>query len=182
MDGNSPENAELYENLKKLGVKYHSQGELGVALSMSRVLRSAIANDYKSILWLEDDVVFHKDFPNLFDQKMRKFPEDWSVLFFGATIRKDAVKSLKSSAGAGFFETKNSFDGSFCLGVRKSAYAFMLYLLEKHIGVIDTAVLGEVCRSGFKCYMSSPFIATVDYRTTNIQNRDQSMFFIAFCC
>jgi GR25 family glycosyltransferase involved in LPS biosynthesis len=52
--------------------------------SMTAVVERAVAEGWRSVLVLEDDVLFHKDTLQLFDSCMAQLPADWKILQLGA--------------------------------------------------------------------------------------------------
>jgi GR25 family glycosyltransferase involved in LPS biosynthesis len=60
---------------------FMNKSEYGCLMSHKRVVEDAKKNGYKRVLILEDDVLFHKDFMNLF-QRVKDAPE-WDMLFLG---------------------------------------------------------------------------------------------------
>lgn len=63
---------------------YRSPGALGCLLSNIRMIEDAIANDYESIIILQDDVYFHNDFDQLLDIHY-DIIRDSDVFYLGAT-------------------------------------------------------------------------------------------------
>lgn len=58
-------------------------GEIGCSLSHVMVYKDVIANNYKKVLILEDDVVIDKNTVGLFDTITGELPFDWQLLYLG---------------------------------------------------------------------------------------------------
>ena len=54
---------------------------MACALSHLSIYRHALANNYKRILVIEDDVLFHKDINTQFPKAMETVPDDWKLLY-----------------------------------------------------------------------------------------------------
>ena len=59
-------------------------GAWGLLRSMQAIVERALFEGWRSVLILEDDVLFHKDAVELFDRCMAQLPADWLVLQLGA--------------------------------------------------------------------------------------------------
>lgn len=98
----------------------HKQGRVGCYLSQLLALKKAKAMGLKSVLILEDDVIFPQTSRgiNIFNQAMRDLPRDWNLLYFGcgydrAPIRHSrALNELHSGTGTyAFAINQNCYDG-----------------------------------------------------------------------
>jgi GR25 family glycosyltransferase involved in LPS biosynthesis len=58
-------------------------GAIGNALSQIEIIKEAKQKEYDRILILEDDIEFHDDFNNLFNEWVKEVPEDWDLLYLG---------------------------------------------------------------------------------------------------
>ena len=57
-------------------------GNLGATLSHLQIFQTALARGYKNILVIEDDLVYHRDLPKLFELLQLQIPADWEMLYF----------------------------------------------------------------------------------------------------
>ena len=51
--------------------RIHTSGALGYLYTMKHILTDAINNNYSRILICDDDILFHNDFVNYFDLKIK---------------------------------------------------------------------------------------------------------------
>jgi GR25 family glycosyltransferase involved in LPS biosynthesis len=87
-------------------------------MSHKRVVEDAKKNGYKRVLILEDDILIHKNFLNLF-QKISKAP-NWDMLFFGCNFIDPIRKSqLMNKEG---FVTAEIETGSYAYAIDQKFY------------------------------------------------------------
>ncbi|NBO22104.1 hypothetical protein EBU94_02015, partial [bacterium] len=60
-----------------------NNGNAGLVASNILILQDAIANGYKNILILEDDVAFVDDLNEKFAEWSKDVPENWDMLYLG---------------------------------------------------------------------------------------------------
>ena len=106
-------NLPLSTNWEKINKKKHisNLGELGCLLSHLRILEISKERGYKKWLHLEDDVIFHHNFNNLFTERMKHVPNNWDILYFGTTqsywrkYNKEIINNLiyKANLSCGTF-------------------------------------------------------------------------------
>lgn len=82
------------KNKHRLGMTL-KDSEISLLSKHCWVIRDAIAKEYKSILILEDDVVFDVDFVNKLNQCNRILPTDWDIIWVGACGSKIKSKSSR---------------------------------------------------------------------------------------
>ena len=58
-------------------------GCYGLVLTNIKILTEAIENKFDSILILEDDVMFHENFYEIFNERIKFLPDDWDILYLG---------------------------------------------------------------------------------------------------
>ena len=109
------ENRPLYE---KSNIKNISQ--IGCLLAHNRVIIDAIKNNHNNILVLEDDIYFHKDFLNEFQNYMNAVPTNWNLLFFGATQKK--WSNIKISKDKKCYIPDSYTNGAFAYGINKNLF------------------------------------------------------------
>ena len=60
-----------------------SAGVLANLISVRNIIIDAKKNNYKRILFMEDDVILHKNFNSLFTDTTSKIDDDWKILYLG---------------------------------------------------------------------------------------------------
>ena len=58
-------------------------GQLGCLMSHLELIKKAKANNYNTILILEDDVIFSNNINDIFIDYINNVPGDWDMLYFG---------------------------------------------------------------------------------------------------
>lgn len=75
---------DAYKALVGKDLAYKGPGEYVVALIQLSILHYFKRSPHERILILEDDVLFHKNFPKEFDLRARLVPSDWLLFYLGA--------------------------------------------------------------------------------------------------
>jgi hypothetical protein len=77
------------------------------------------------LLMLEDDVIFHADFPRAFDARARCAPDDWRILYLGAYHRTFNISdaALAASTFSGVDTSSRDILGAFAVGLHREAAA-----------------------------------------------------------
>jgi GR25 family glycosyltransferase involved in LPS biosynthesis len=70
-------------NLDKTYARVWSTGQLGCFANCIQLIKTAIKNDYGSVLAIEDDVVFSKKAFSVFEHALAQLPSDWDLLLLG---------------------------------------------------------------------------------------------------
>ena len=105
---------------KNLGRKMvGSPGVLGNLESVKRILQDAKKNKYKRIVFLEDDILLHKDFNNRLTDTISSLDSDWKLLYLGIQniISKNTkiynnmyTPNINSSGGFAFAVVEDIYD------------------------------------------------------------------------
>lgn len=104
-------NYEIKNYQQFLGIKIEDnnlskkeKGQLGCALSFCQIFKDAKANNYKSILVLEDDFHFTVPKDNLFNSVnncLLELPNDWDMFYLGGNLiadyRKDPIEKYSKN-------------------------------------------------------------------------------------
>jgi len=96
---------------------YVKPGEAGLIHTHQRIFQDALANDYESILILEDDVEFDPNFEN----ELHQIPEDWENIFIGGNYTAGMGKHVSGS-----IYKANQTLACHAIGFKKSQYQNML--------------------------------------------------------
>ena len=130
IDGeNDPELLKKYDNYSQIPFTEHenklgrkligSVGVLANLLSVKNIIIDAKKNNYRRILFMEDDIILHKKFNSLFTDITSKINSDWKILYLGVqNIINDKTKimnnvyncNINSSGGWSFGIDSSVFD------------------------------------------------------------------------
>lgn len=83
--------------------------EFGCSLSHVAAIAAAMADGAKHPLFLEDDVVFHKDAGECFIRAFQNLPVDWDVLYFGGHPREKVTKLSDHLVRVGKFSCAEAY-------------------------------------------------------------------------
>ena len=125
------------QKLRRLGIRgLLIQGNAHDAITdlHRQVLSHAIHHDYKRILILQDDVIFHKDFHQQFSTHIHSIPDDWKLLFLGD-------HPFQGTTGDG---KPAKILGAFAVGLHRSVFNWILSILDNVTGTLDAVHLQKI--------------------------------------
>jgi glycosyltransferase involved in cell wall biosynthesis len=159
---------------------YKSPGAYGYTMTMINIIKHAKQNNYKKILTLDDDVIFHNDFINKFDEYIRTIPHDWYLLFLGLSgpwthpwINTDFKKFTFNK---NFVNDLTNCDGSYAVGYDYHTYDEIISVAEKFEKPFDTAIIkhfNEIHKN--KCFAFYPYLIIADTTTSDITRREDDI-------
>ena len=162
-----------------------SPGAWGILLTYRNLLSEAKERGYGSILCLEDDVVFARDFEKMFGQAMKIIPENWKVIYLGASqhtweegtdiITPEGV--FNESDPVRYYLPLNT-DGAFAVGLRADIIPFLLDESSAMNCPLDSGALRSAARR-FKseCFVLVPNMVIADVSESDIRTgRKQADF------
>lgn len=89
------EAAPLTNAEKLIGQKaFQSAGQFASTLSHLEIIQTAKLRGYRKILVLEDNIILHKNFSQLFVQSMAQLPPNWKLLLFGSYMHPYDVSNM----------------------------------------------------------------------------------------
>ena len=142
-----------------------SSGSWAILLSMHSLLKDAVKNNYKKILVLQDDIIFHNDFNNLFKKKINKISENWKLLYLGASQKKWEKIIINNETD--YYNSYNT-DGAFAVGIDCSVFDTLLKEIEKIQAPFDSGAL-QFIQKKYKdeCFVFFPNIIIADVRDSD---------------
>jgi len=162
--------------------KINSSGALGYLYTMKNILTDAVNNNYNRILICDDDIIFHKDFINQFDTKVKTLNNfNWKLLYLGASQLNywDKITVLNSE----YYLPKGTTDGSFAVGIDRSIVSELLQTLNGNILPFDTGPLRYIqSKYSNECLVMYPNIVIADVSNSDIQQTPQDIHQYANKC
>ena len=156
-----------YDNLYKRKA-IPSSGSWAILLSMHSLLKDAIKNNYKRILLLQDDIIFHNDFNNLFKKKINKISENWKLLYLGASQKK--WENIQINREIGYYKPSNT-DGAFAVGIDCSIFGILIKEIEKIQAPFDSGALQFIQKKySEQCFVFFPNIIIADVRDSDCRS------------
>lgn len=157
-----------------------SPGAYGYSLSMINIFKDALEKRYKKILVCDDDIIFHKDFLNMFDKNIRDIPFDWKVLFFGLSgpwthpfINQDFKNYTYKS---GIIKDTTNCDGSYCVGYDINIFETLIDVTSKFDYPFDTAMMKHfIANPTIIKYSFNPYLVIADTTKSDITDRETNI-------
>lgn len=143
--------------------KYHCNrllpGETGAFVSHVKALQYGYDSKFDSILIMEDDIELTDNFAVKFDERIKKVPSDWDVIYFGGNH-----ESEPRDLGNGVLRCRQTF-ALHCVAYRWSSYETLLSLAYEDYCRVPIDYLYATEHQNLKVYAFSPALAfqRVDY-------------------
>lgn len=173
-----------YKNIYKNKL---NQNQLNHLLSIKKILELALTNNYKSIMILEYDVNFHKDFNDLYD-KYKQLIDNNSIVHLGSSQHKwfDIITgekiNIKEWKGLKYYNNSHSL-GTFAVILKEDVYNvyidFINYVLYEYQYFPSDVILSIISRK-YKSIVLYPNIVICDLDKSSILKKDRSKDYIKF--
>lgn len=133
-------------------------GQVGAIFSHRAVIEYAKEKKLDNILIFEDDVEFHEDFVNLFNEWSSEIPDDWDMILFGGNHSGNNPwsygKLIKKTEH--IYKVTHSL-ALHCYAVNSKIYDKLINELSK-MNKTNDALVADVQRD-INCYIIRPHIA-----------------------
>jgi GR25 family glycosyltransferase involved in LPS biosynthesis len=143
----------LYPNVTGRSKRY--VGIFGCNHSHLNIINDAIEKDYGNILILEDDVEFHNDFLNLFDQFSDQINFQWDLLYLGGNYRIIKNKIQQNVLQMEKVFTTHSYaisNNVYKILKKEIGDSINNYINNKRLGVIDVIISNLIKKEKLLCY------------------------------
>lgn len=160
-----------------------SPGAWGYLKTYKRIIEDAKTNHYKRILCFDDDVIFCNDFERNFENALKNIPQDWKLLYLGASQHDwsipgnlnypEQVKTEDFASFPYYFPVKT--DGSFSVGIDHSVFDEILEEIMPMNCALDSGPMRAIQQKHFgKCFVLNPNLVVADVSRSDIGvERDQ---------
>jgi glycosyltransferase involved in cell wall biosynthesis len=171
----------LERTLKKKMIS--SPGAWGYLKTYKSIIGDARQNNYRKILCFDDDVLFHKSFEDELQKAFNQLPEDWKLLYLGATQHEwnvpynvnypENVREKDFEVSPYYFPVRT--DGSFAVGIDSGVYGEILGEIELMNCALDSGPLRTVQQNHpGECFVLNPNLVVADVSQSDIGvERDQ---------
>lgn len=182
--------------LKHKNYKIKSPGAFGYLLTYYYILLEALKQNYKSILILDDDIIFHKNFDNIinncdyFNLNSSSFCfKEWKLIYFGACHqnhqsctyfnnkykKEDKIKTenpeLFNIYDFIFKYGNGKIDGSHTIGINQSVIKELIYLIRNSTYPVDSGPFYLIYKKYPKqCFIFYPHLSIQRCEESSIQN------------
>jgi len=163
------------ENRQNGGPCLGSSGALAYLRTQALILEEAIESDAKSLLILDDDVLFHKELNLHFNRSIARLPHDWRILQLG-TLRYNWSRWSTQYHSAGLLQQGRSI-GSHAVGLHRDALPELLDLVKKLDSPFDIGPLSTLaCMYKSRSFVCIPQLCVQSFADTDIQLRSKVHF------
>ncbi len=133
-----------------------SAGALAYLITWQGILERALTDGVESLLVLDDDVAFHRDFGPLLAAAHAELPPDWLVLQLG-TLQYNWDRAAITPVGRHLYRTEGSAIGSHAVGLRFEVMPFLLELVKRRDLPFDTGPLSAATLAfRDRCFVVTP--------------------------
>lgn len=145
-------------------------GQIGYLKSFLKIFNYAKKQKLKRIIIFDDDVILHKDFNNLFIEKLRIISNNFDILRIGTTCHNysklhDIIKTP--------IYTSQITDGSFAICYNENCYDFMIENIQKYNIPFDSGCLRDYAKNDFTCY---DYLAIADLYESSITHNSRNLY------
>jgi GR25 family glycosyltransferase involved in LPS biosynthesis len=145
-----------------------SPGALAYLMTWQGILEQALDDGIGTLLVLDDDAAFHRDFEALFPAACRDLPPDWLMLQLG-TLQYDWNAEAIQPAGRHLYRTGGTAIGSHAVGLRFEALPFLLEAVRRRDMPFDIGALSAATHAfRERCFVVTPHAAIQDLRDSDI--------------
>lgn len=146
------------------------KGELGIIESHKKVIQDAKNRGFNKILILEDDVEFHPNFKDLFDNIQPQIPQDFEMLYLGGNL----------SIWNRIQVSQNIFKADAALAIHALGLSSSIY--DKILSLIDYSIQIDMLYAhinrNLNSYLVMPRLAFQKADWSDIQNTNVDYYFL----
>jgi GR25 family glycosyltransferase involved in LPS biosynthesis len=138
--------------------------------------------NFRKILILEDDVIFHKNFTNLFNEKIKNIPK-WKLLYFGTSMEKWRIKERSTiNHPKGYLFSRGQIQGAFAVGIDSSIFQELINSIKVTNKPWDIGPLKEInLKYTFEVFSFYPYLSICETKDSNIRPGVQINNFASQC-
>lgn len=163
---------ELSRNMKLI----ESPGAVGYIHTYISILKDAKEQGYKSILILEDDIVFCDAFEARLASFMHNVTPDWKILLLGASqYGWGSVNFSESLSRKHYYPRLHDTKGSFAIAFKSDVYDEVIENQHHMEAPFDNLPLGVLYEKYLgECFVAFPYLVMPDVSTSSIrEGREQ---------
>jgi len=146
-------------------------GSYGILKSTIEIINLAKQRNYRSILILQDDIIFINDFYKYFNNLIYYIPENYKLLYFGAS--QHSWTNININFNRPYYKIiNNPTCGAFAIGINREIFDELLDLMKKYYYYpIDEGAF-KIIQEKYNddCYIAYPNIIISDLRDSDLRN------------
>lgn len=163
----------MWDSFKYQKNGYDTIGELAVGFGWLSVLEHVVNIEAERAVVFEDDAIFHLNFPEEFDRRIRKIPNDWNIFYLGSTQFQlwngEQVEWPPNVEVPDYYIPIYTW-GAFAIGFNRAMALSMLAQHAKMDCRIDICTFpNELRRQRGKNYAAYPHIVIADVRYSDLR-------------
>jgi glycosyltransferase involved in cell wall biosynthesis len=160
----------LEEKLKHKAIR--TPGAWGYMKSYIGILEDAIDKEYETILILDDDALFHRDFTRLFAKTVGQLPEDWKIFQLGA-LQYDWGDDWIKQYSDNLYLCQGSSVGSHATGIHRSVIGALLHQAKFLDLPLDVGALSHIKNTfADQCLTALPNLIIQDTSESDIASSE----------
>lgn len=160
----------LEEKLNHKAIR--TPGAWGYIKSYIGILEDAIENEYESILILDDDALFHRDFTRLFAKTVEQLPQKWKIFQLGA-LQYDWGDDWIKTYSENLYLCQGSSVGSHATGIHRSVFGALLHQAKFLDLPLDVGALSHVKNTfADECFTALPNLIVQDTSESDIASSE----------
>jgi glycosyltransferase involved in cell wall biosynthesis/GR25 family glycosyltransferase involved in LPS biosynthesis len=168
----SPVARTAYLEAKIKAKAIRTPGAWGYMKSYIGILEKALHEGYRSVLVLDDDALFHRDFKSLFAKAVRELPDDWKIFQLGA-LQYDWGDDWITKHSEHLYLCNGSSVGSHATGIHRSVIPALLHQASRFDLPLDVGALCYVKRAfAEKSFTVLPNLIIQDTSESDIASSD----------
>ncbi len=143
-----------------------SAGSWAILKSMYLMIKDAIKKNYQTILVMQDDLLFHRNYVAEMLKMPMNIPKNWKLLYLGATQHNWNHVEMRSH----YYFPMGTADGAFSVGIHCSVFKELLYEIAKFQMPFDSGPLKVIQRHyGRQCIVLYPNLIIADIRDSDLR-------------
>lgn len=113
-------------------------GELGLILTLEKIITKAIENSYETILIMEDDCLFSEEILNL-ESYFEQLPLNWDLLYMGGNHNLHVGAAHPIKVDRNLLKLHHTFSAHF-VGIKKTVFHLLKNMLATKSEQIDVSL------------------------------------------
>jgi hypothetical protein len=140
-------------------------GAYGCRLSHLKILTKAKNAGYEKIFIAEDDIIFHEDFNNKFDEVSKNIPDNWDMIYLCANPHSGERKIVAE----GVYKITGGYS-SHAILMKDTFFNTAIDRIHNIPYQIDVAY--AILQSDFNCYITMPHLAFQSNGFSDVEQQD----------
>lgn len=143
-----------------------SAGSWAILKSMYLMIKDAMKKKYRTILVLQDDLLWSKKFVEEFLEMPKHVPKNWKLLYLGATQHNWNHVEYRPK----YYFPMGTADGAFAVGIHHSVFKELLDEIVKFDMPFDSGALKTIQkRYGRQALIMKPNLVIADIRDSDLR-------------